>query len=197
MTVCSKYQVFDDDDIEFLTDQKKCKLEFLSDYAMLRLIKDPTQIKQIVKDASGHNRYYSEGYTFAGQIYAFTSQLYGYGGKGTHKDNRTPFYNWLLEKIGISEIDTDWWPSLSEYDPAISKEQWLELLKDGTTFMDNAYFAIAAMYDFGGTATCRQLEEKYGRTSEFYRESLGVKLASKIKNKLTYCATSNKLYENL
>lgn len=64
------------------------------------------------------------------------------------------------------------------------KMEWMELLKDGKIFTDNAYFAIAAMYDFGGTATCRQLEEKYGKSFDFYRELLGVQLASRIKNKL-------------
>lgn len=89
----------------------------------------------------------------------------------------------------LNQEEEAWWPSLDEYNPEISKEQWLELLKDRKTFTDNAYFAIAAMYDFGGTATCRQLEEKYGRTSDFYRASLGVQLASKIKNifDLPYC----------
>lgn len=89
----------------------------------------------------------------------------------------------------VNSKSNDWWPSLEEYDPHITKNQWLELLEDGKTFTDNAYFAIAAMYDFGGTATCRQLEEKYGRTSDFYRASLGVQLASKIKNifDLPYC----------
>ena len=93
----------------------------------------------------------------------------------------------------LQDTEENWWPSLSEYNPAITKEQWLELLKDGTTFTDNAYFAIAAMYVFGGTATCRQLEEKYGKTSDFYRASLGVQLASKIKNKLDlpYCVGDN------
>ena len=91
----------------------------------------------------------------------------------------------------LNQEEEAWWPSLDEYNPEISKEQWLELLKDGKTFTDNAYFAIAAMYDFGGTATCRQLEEKYGRTSDFYRASLGVQLASKIKNifDLPYCVS--------
>ena len=50
----------------------------------------------------------------------------------------------------LQDTEENWWPSLSEYNPAITKEQWLELLKDGTTFTDNAYFAIAAMYVFGG-----------------------------------------------
>lgn len=89
----------------------------------------------------------------------------------------------------LNQEEEAWWPSLDEYNPEISKEQWLELLKDRKIFTDNAYFAIAAMYDFGGTATCRQLEEKYGRTFDFYRASLGVQLASKIKNifDLLYC----------
>ena len=59
----------------------------------------------------------------------------------------------------LNQEEEAWWPSLDEYNPEISKEQWLELLKDRKIFTDNAYFAIAAMYDFGGTATCRQLEK--------------------------------------
>ena len=97
----------------------------------------------------------------------------------------------LEAKYQIGDDDTNWWPTLEEYNPGISKGQWLDLLEDGKTFTDNAYFAIAAMYDFGGTATCRQLEEKYGRTSDFYRASLGVQLASKIRNMLDlpYCVS--------
>ena len=82
------------------------------------------------------------------------------------------------------EAEDSWWPSLSEYNPDISKDQWLELLQDGTTFTDNAYFAIAAMYDYGGEATCRQLADRYGQKSDFYRTSLGVQVADKVKKKL-------------
>ena len=107
MSVCSKYQVFSEDDIQFLLDQKKCKAAFSSDFAMLRLISDPTQISRIVKDASGYNRYYPEGYEFGGNIYAFTSQLYGYKENGSHRDNRTPFYKWVLGKLRILEEDDE------------------------------------------------------------------------------------------
>ena len=78
-----------------------------------------------------------------------------------------------------------WWPSLSKYSPGISKEKWLDILKDTSIVTENAYFALAAMYDFGGIATCRQLEEQYGKTSDFYRATLGVQLASKIKTLLS------------
>lgn len=80
--------------------------------------------------------------------------------------------------------DDPWWPSLEEYDPGIKKEQWIEMLNDGSTFTENALIAMAAIYDYGGTATCKQLEQKYGRTSDFYRATLGTQLASKVKLKL-------------
>ena len=99
MSVAEKYQLFSIDDILLLTDQKKSKSEFQSDYAMLRLIDHPENKAKLVKDKAGHKRYYSDGYSFYGNVYVFTSQLYGYGGKGTHKDNRTPFYQWFLKKI--------------------------------------------------------------------------------------------------
>ena len=57
---------------------KQKKWAFLSDYAMLRLISNPDEIKKEVKDKAGYNRYYPIGYKFYGNIYAFTSQLYGY-----------------------------------------------------------------------------------------------------------------------
>lgn len=96
------------------------------------------------------------------------------------------YYAWVNN---TKDKDDEWWPSLAEYNPGIDKVKWLELLNDGVTFTENAYKAMAAMFDFGGIATCRQLELKYGETSDFYRASLGVQLASKIKTKLElpYC----------
>lgn len=78
-----------------------------------------------------------------------------------------------------------WWPSLDEYDPGISKEQWLEFLKDGSTFTANALEAAVDMYKYGGTASCKQLEIKYGNTADFYRTTLGVQLADKVRKKLS------------
>ena len=107
MFMAEKYEIFSKEDIVSLTDRQESKRAFLSDYAMLRLISNPNEIKKEVKDKAGYNRYYPIGYKFYGNIYAFTSQLYGYKGEGTHKDNRTPFYEWYLEKVGLSSIKTD------------------------------------------------------------------------------------------
>ena len=91
------------------------------------------------------------------------------------------YYDYIFSEG--NDLRKSWWPTLDDYNPGITSDQWLEMLNDGTTFTNNAYIAIAAMYDFGGTATCRQLEEKYGRSSDFYRAALGVQLASKVKKK--------------
>lgn len=49
-----------------------------------------------------------------------------------------------------------WHPSKKEYNPEITKDQWLETLRDGQTFTENAFIAIAALYDIGGSASCRE-----------------------------------------
>lgn len=118
MSVAEKYQLFSADDIVLLTDQKKSKTEFQSDYAMLRLIVNPENIKKLVKDKSGYNRYYPKGYSFGSRTYAFTSQLYGYGGQGTHKDNRTPFFRWFIKKAKIeNSLLCEQYPINNEDDP--------------------------------------------------------------------------------
>lgn len=68
----------------------------------------------------------------------------------------------------ICSVDNSWWPSLEEYDPGISKEKWIELLNDSAIFTESALNMIAEFYTFGGTATCAQLAEHYGRTYNYY-----------------------------
>lgn len=67
----------------------------------------------------------------------------------------------------------EWFPSLQEYDPGLSKEQWVEFLNNHHVFNSKRLSAFAALYAYGGSATMRELEEKYGRNSDFYRNVLG------------------------
>jgi len=68
---------------------------------------------------------------------------------------------------GTSSVD-EWWPSLEEYNPGITKEKWLELLNTPAIFTESALKMIAEFYAFGGTATCAQLAEHYQRTYNYY-----------------------------
>lgn len=70
-------------------------------------------------------------------------------------------YRKYLLSLKKAEVN-DWWPSLTEYDPSISKEQWLEILNKPSV-IDAAWGGVLSMfYDFGGEATCKQLSLKYG-----------------------------------
>ena len=61
-----------------------------------------------------------------------------------------------------------WWPSLAEYNPGISKEKWLDLLSAPEILGDNIRRMLAGMYAQGGSATCAQLAELYGKTASYY-----------------------------
>ena len=61
------------------------------------------------------------------------------------------------------EEDTDWVPSLSDYNPAITKDQWIQLLKN-PKIIDPLWAAVlAAFHAEGEAATCTQLAEKYDK----------------------------------
>lgn len=46
-------------------------------------------------------------------------------------------------------IEENWWPSKEEYDPKITKEKWLELLKDEKIFNFNSMCMMKRFLDIG------------------------------------------------
>ena len=61
---------------------------------------------------------------------------------------------------------SEWWPS--DYSPALTVEDWLELLADNEVFNESSLEIMKRMKDYGGKATCTQLAVKYGETKNFY-----------------------------
>lgn len=73
-----------------------------------------------------------------------------------------------------------WGPA--DYDSGISKEQWIELLKDLDVFTPGALTVVRRIKDFGGAATCKQLAVKYGEDINFYNSNsshLAMRVAEK------------------
>lgn len=66
--------------------------------------------------------------------------------------------------------ENEWWPSLEEYDPGISTDKWIEILKDNSIVPDNSLAILNRILDLGGQATCAQLSEKYGESIDFYSD---------------------------
>lgn len=88
--------------------------------------------------------------------------------------------------------DDEWEPSLSEYDPGITKEQWLELLNDSNVMKTAWLNVLAKFYDYGGIATCKQIELHYGGLWSSYNR-ICTSIAMKV-HQITHCHLYNKSY---
>ena len=62
--------------------------------------------------------------------------------------------------------NNDW--IAQDYNPGITKEQWIKLLNNEEVFTDQAMEIVTRLRDYGGQATCSQLSTKYGETPNFY-----------------------------
>lgn len=77
---------------------------------------------------------------------------------------------------------SDYWPTLAEYDPEISTEQWLKLLADRTICTVENLQILKAIQQAGGEATCKQLSLKLGDTSAHYNGSM-IQFARRVQEK--------------
>lgn len=76
--------------------------------------------------------------------------------------------------------DEEWFPE--GYDPGISTEKWLELLKDKDVCKAESLILLKCLKDSGGAASCKQLSRKYGRHAQAYNLA-GSRLAEKVAKK--------------
>lgn len=60
-----------------------------------------------------------------------------------------------------------WIPSEEEYNPEITKEQWIEFIQDKNIFNENALITFACIQK-AKIATCADMTEEFGRSANFY-----------------------------
>lgn len=70
-----------------------------------------------------------------------------------------------------------------QYNPGISKETWLKLLRDENIFNYNSMCIMHRMLDFGKGVSNTELAKKYGNSANFYTGT-GNQLAQRIIKKL-------------
>ncbi|MCR5331319.1 MAG: EVE domain-containing protein [Lachnospiraceae bacterium] len=58
------------------------------------------------------------------------------------------------------------------YDPEITKEQWIELLHDGSVFDEEALAVMARLKDNRDPASCNDLAQYYGKTKHYYNTQI-------------------------
>jgi len=61
----------------------------------------------------------------------------------------------------------EWIPSEEEYNPEITKEQWIEFIQDKNIFNENALITFACIQK-AKNATCADMAEEFGRSANFY-----------------------------
>lgn len=64
-------------------------------------------------------------------------------------------------------MEKEWFPSLEEYNPGITKEQWIEFVQDKNIFNENALITFACIQK-AKIATCADMAEEFGRSANFY-----------------------------
>ena len=103
MRLVEKYQIFSNEDLTLLCDRYKSRELFSCDYSYLKQVDTRKELAPQLKSADGRNRYYSNVYILNGNSYVMTSQLYGYGGSSSHRDNRKQFFEWVISKFEIND----------------------------------------------------------------------------------------------
>lgn len=103
-----------------------------------------------------------------------------------YRDANLPFKNYRILDMAAWSLDApdkpvkpdtperpavterQYWPSLDDYHPGISKDQWVELIKDNSVFNATAMTVMKRMLEIGGEATCLQLSKRFGNSPGFY-----------------------------
>lgn len=124
-------------------------------------------------------------YTFAGRVKLAAEPYQEIQPDDNGRDRKV----WIFPLEKASDDDQqkedEWWPSLTEYDPGITKERWVELLNDPDVISTAWKSVLAKFYDFGGTATCKQIELHYGGDAQAYNK-IGSAIGMRV-HKVTQC----------
>lgn len=75
----------------------------------------------------------------------------------------------IYKEYVSGESEEVWWPTKEEYDPGLTKQDWLEILQDDKYRTDNLLNVLARYIDIGGQASVSQMIQKYGETDNYYK----------------------------
>ena len=76
-------------------------------------------------------------------------------------------YGIILDRGDGKKMDKEWFPSLEEYNPRITKEQWTSFVQDKNIFDENSLITFACIQK-AKIATCADMAEEFGRSFNFY-----------------------------
>lgn len=102
-------------------------------------------------------------------------------------------FGFYVSRYFDEDNKNEWYPS--DYSPKLSKEDWLEVLKDESVFTIPSLEIMKRIKELDGETTCEKLSKKYGKDPNFYySESLS--LGKRIHNKTNCPIPKDKNEEN-
>ena len=118
------------------------------------------------------------------------SPLYGTRKPTRENAAKMPHFNDMEDTEFVLQIvrsfagtsSSPYWPSLEEYDPGISKDMWLDVLRDETITNSDTLSMLKNMMSLGGESTCAHLAEVYGNTPAHYN-SIGRLFGQRVKER--------------
>ena len=123
--------------------------ELKKDYELKELLR-----KQITSSCYQDN----ELKTLTADLGFYISRYYsGTGEKKTPEDDDS------FDESDEALYGEQWFPSLEDYSPGFSKEDWINILNNPNIIGPVWGGALAAFYGMGGQATCTQVAKKYNR----------------------------------
>lgn len=144
---------------------------------------------QNVNNVNNFYRFYKEINREISLDQEIKSILKKYLNQDTYRDDKlvtlTIDFGYYLSRYynhtsGNCPESSGWWPE--KYDPGLTREDWIQLLKDPEIFNINSLALMKRMKDIGGCATCKQLELKYGNSPQSYNLT-STQLAKRIQQK--------------
>lgn len=125
------------------------------------------EIRSMSANRLGDNCYKDE------KIHILTMDLVFFGSVYLSKDD--------FNKPMPVQDDSDYWPTLEEYDPHITKQMWLDVLYNTQITSPDMLRMLRGMLELGGESTCFHLAEVYGYTYGHYN-AWGSTFGSRVKN---------------
>ena len=58
-------------------------------------------------------------------------------------------------------MDKAWWPDKNEYDPMLTKEDWLSIFNNRQLCEEKWLHVLARYYEYGGEGSCSEVEDRY------------------------------------
>lgn len=112
-----------------------------------------------------------------------------------YRDTNFSFKNYRIFDLVATNLFEGYWPSLAEYNPGITTDQWIELLRNPEVTTEANMQMLAMMFDYGKPATCTQYAEAYGKTKNFFNAG-STALAKRIANKTNCPLPPGRINEN-